>query len=114
MSLKSCVEDVCPCCARYRHVTPFKLTTPTKDLSILGIGVPLFFQYIKYCMNILMTLTIIYCFYNLGYSTGDSNNPGTSKLKRLIFDKSRFETVNHTDKLLSIVTVIIIIILKCK
>jgi hypothetical protein len=76
----------------------------------------MFFKYTAYCGYTLSILTLIYCFYNLGYATNSSSESGTgqTKWKQYLYSEDKFEQLNHTDKFLSLVTVLTIFYMKAK
>lgn len=55
----------CSCCARVAERKPLKLSCDPQSLSFLGSGFPLFFDFCKYCIIILLILFVTSGDYNI-------------------------------------------------
>ncbi len=68
-------HELCPCCNR--KVGNIEVETQCKphssEFSFLGVGIPLFFKFIKYSIAILITLTLVFSIYAL-HTNVSSNN----------------------------------------
>lgn len=57
--------EICPCCGHQVAKLRLEVCGPTMQLSFLGSGFPLFYNFIVYCIFILFVNLIIKGGYNL-------------------------------------------------
>jgi len=62
---KSLEEQFCKCCGKCTIRKPMDLTCECSELDFLGPGYPLFFDFMKYCMFLLLILVLSAGSYNI-------------------------------------------------
>jgi hypothetical protein len=59
ISISSALKGVCPCCNKHPIKKRFGLFEPTSELSFLGAGFPLYFDYLKFGISVLTISFVI-------------------------------------------------------
>lgn len=54
-------DVICPCCFKYIDKDPIPYCEDAKDLAYLGVGFPLFYNFIRLCLLLLFSLIIDNC-----------------------------------------------------
>lgn len=54
---------VCPCCGHQIENTPLDINCDNTELGFLGAGIPLFFEFTKFCMTISLIISIVSSIY---------------------------------------------------
>jgi hypothetical protein len=52
---------ICPCCFKYIEKQPIAYCEDTKDLAFLGVGFPLFYNFMRLCLLLLASLIVDSC-----------------------------------------------------
>ena len=71
------LAELCPCCGYVVSRIKISVFCDTMDLSFLGSGFPCFYNFIKYCLVMLMLLLSLSGIYNIYTSYGGTycNHP---------------------------------------
>ena len=73
--------NICPCCAREIDRIPLDSNVQNKKLGFLGSGFPLYFEFLKQCIIILVLFFITTADFNLfsNFFYGNDCEPATSE-----------------------------------
>lgn len=58
-------DKMCPCCTLYVDKSPLDINCDTKDLSFLGSGIPLYLDFLRGCIIILLIFFVTSGDYNI-------------------------------------------------
>ena len=77
------VKDFCDCCGNPVEAEKLPLTCDPIELSHLGESYPLYFQFIKYCIGLLILMLVVNGIYNIASNAAggycdSSGNPSLS------------------------------------